>query len=194
MAPRKRIDWEIGDKLIRAGQLSTREIARQLGCDEKTIRKRKKEKGIEADLSSRVQEKVRTELVRTSVRIDNASEKEIIDSAAATVVEVVRTHRKDISKLAQLEQKLLDELGDEGNPPTKLYIGQYQGKTVEKIIGITVTERASALQALAGVQHKRIQLERQAFSIPDGTQPSENEKSAAEYSDSELEAILNDGD
>ncbi len=89
---------------------------------------------------------------------------------------------------------MLDELGDEGNPPTKLYIGQYQGKTVEKIIGITVTERASALQALAGVQHKRIQLERQAFSIPDGTQPSENEKSAAEYSDSELEAILNDGD
>jgi hypothetical protein len=33
-----------------------------------------------------------------------------------------------------------------------------------------VTERASALQALAGVQHKRIQLERQAFNL-DGAEP-----------------------
>jgi len=164
----RQYDWEAIEREYRAGQLSIREIARQHDCSDGAIRKRAKKCGWEQDLSKKVAEKVRNELVRSSVRTNNAeTDKEIIDAAAATAVELVRSHRRDISKLSALEQKLIDELGDEENPPTKLYIAQYQGKTVEKVVGITVTERASALQALAGVQHKRIQLERQAFNLDD---------------------------
>lgn len=178
---RKQIDWEAVGREVQAGQLSIREIGRQFNVSDKAVRNKIAEKGWTRDLTSKVRQKVRTELVRTEVRTSNAdqaTEDEIVSAAADRGVQVVQLHRKDINSLRELEAKLLTELGGE---PTKLYITQYQGQIVQEEVAIAVTERASALQALAGVQHKRIQLERQAFNL---------DEKAGEVSD--LESVLSE--
>lgn len=160
--PRKKTDWIPIEREIRAGQLSNREIARQFEVSETAIRKRIKTRGIERDLSKRVREQVRTKLVRNEVRKDNVSDDQIVDEAAERAVERIEIHRKDIAALRELEAGLISELS---GSPTKLYMAQYQGQIVEKEVGLTVAEKAMAANNLANVQHKRIQLERQAYSL-----------------------------
>ena len=160
------VDWEAIEREYRAGQLSVNAIAKSHGITEGAIRKKANTQGWgKRDLADAVREKVREKLVRREVRSDNANTEEIIDAASERGAAVIETHRKDINKLREIEQQLLTELGDPDNPPTKLYLAQYQGQVIQQIVGIAVTERASALQALSSVQHKRIQLERQAFNL-----------------------------
>ena len=178
-ANRKQFDWEAIEKEYRAGQLSIREIGRQLGPAAQTIIDRAKRKGWTRDLSSKVKQSIKAKLIKAdtdtstdkkadkgvSVDKDNAtSEKDIIDTASDRGVSVILLQRQDINKLKKEEQRILDDLGDN---PTKLYLAQYQGKIIKKTVGLTVSEQASALQALANVQHKRIALERQAFGLDD---------------------------
>lgn len=160
-----RVDWVAIEREYRAGVISIRAIAAKYDLSDAAIRKKAKNELWERDLATAVREKVRANLVRKQVREHNAEDDaEAIEAAAAVGVAVIESHRGDIRRLRELEQKLLTELE---NNPTKLYIAQYQGNIIEKEVGIAVTDRASALQALAGVQHKRIQLERQAFNLDD---------------------------
>ena len=159
------VDWEAIEREYRAGVLSICAIAKAHGISDAAIHKKAKLRGWCRDLAEQVRAKVREKLVRAEVRKSNASPEEIIDAASERGAVVIETHRKDINKLREIEQQLLAELGDPDNPPTKLYLAQYQGQVVQQIVGIAVTERASALQALSSVQHKRIQLERQAFNL-----------------------------
>ena len=92
-----------------------------------------------------------------------------IDAASDRAVQVVELHRQDIIRLQREEQRLLKELGDNHK---KLWVGQFQGEVITKEFGITVTERASAFQALTSSAHKRIQLERQAYNVDEaGNRP-----------------------
>lgn len=111
--------------------------------------------------------------------------------AADRGAEVVRLHRKDINILRALEASLLEELADN---PTKLYITQHKGIIVKEAIGIAVTERASALQALAGVQHKRIQLERQAFNLDEKQGPVSDLNSVLDEVASRNTSLVKDDD
>lgn len=161
----KDIPWSIISNEYRCGQLSIRAIAKEHNISETAIRKRARSENWSRDLSGRVREKVRSSLVRSEVRTPNASEEIIIEEAAERAVALVRSHRRDIAKLQAIEQRFLDELSDEENPPTKVHLSSYQGKVTQTVLDIAVTERAAALQALANVQHKRIQLDRQAFNL-----------------------------
>lgn len=160
------IDWDIIRKEVVAGQLSIKEIARRHGCSDTAIRKKSKNLGWERNLAGAVREQVRNKLVR-EVRGENAraTNEEVIDAAAERGASVVRSHRADITSLRTLEQKLLEELGSDNSPPTKVHITSYLGIVTQTVLGITVTERIAALQALANAQHKRIQLERQAYNL-----------------------------
>jgi len=89
---------------------------------------------------------------------------EDINEAVNTNIALVMSHRADISRLAEVETNLLKELN---NNPTKLYLTQFQGVIVEKEVGLTVAEKASALLSLSSVQSKRIDKQRQAFGITD---------------------------
>ncbi len=162
MAKRKQIDWEAIEREYRAGQKSLREIGRGFDCTEGAIRKKAKACGWERDLADRVRKRVREKLVRKKVRISNISDEEIIETNADEGVQLVFSHRKDIAALQELEEQLIAELKDN---PTKLYITQYQGEIVQKTVGLTASERSAAANNLANVQHKRIQLERQAFNL-----------------------------
>ena len=162
MAKRKQFDWEAIEREYRAGQLSNVEIGKRFGCSEAAIRKRAKRDGWKKTLASKVRSRTRDKLVRDEVRDSNASDEEITEAAAQRAAAVVQLHRKDIARLRELESQLIDDLY---NNPTKLYLTQYKGKIVEKEVGLTASERAMAANNLANVQHKRIQLERQAYNI-----------------------------
>jgi len=169
-------DWEKIEAEFRAGSLSVAEIARQAGITHQAIFKRAKAKEWKRDLSERVKERTRQKLVaEVAVAPSEVAEcnteltdEQIVEAASDQRIGVIKLQRLDIKALREEEQRLLAELGDS---PTKLWVGQYQGQVIEHKVGIAVTERASALQALAAVQHKRIQLERQAFNIDDKSGP-----------------------
>jgi predicted DNA-binding protein YlxM (UPF0122 family) len=173
MPRRKIIDWEGIEQDYRAGQFSLHEIAKKHEITHQAISIRAKRKGWKRDLSRQVKKRLAEKLV-TDVVGRPATEEEITEAAAQRAVELIKLHRKDIANLQEQEQKILAELGDN---PTKLWVGQYQGQVIEHVVGIAVTERASALQALASVQHKRIALERQAYGIDDdGRRPDHIEE------------------
>lgn len=158
---RKVIDWEAIKEEFEADQISVAEIARKYSTTHQAIFQRAKRKGWKRDLAKKVRKRVVQKLV-ADVADRNATEEEITEAAAERGVQIIKLHRQDIAKMKEVEQKLLAELDDK---PTKLWIGQYQGQVVKEEVGIAVTERASALQALAQVQHKRIALERQAYNL-----------------------------
>lgn len=182
MAERKQIDWEKVEAEYRAGTISLREIGRQHGCTDTAIRKRAKAEGWSRDLSEKINKEVRSKLVRTEVRTpDKATEKEIIEAVATRSTEIIVSERKDLEALRAQENKLMEELSGE---PTKLYITQYKGEIFEKTVGLNVTEKASALQALANVRARRIELERKVWGIV-----SEDEGSKTGMLDDILAAI-----
>jgi hypothetical protein len=184
-------DWEAIERAFRANQLSLREIGRKFGVTDGAIRKRAKKEGWQRDLGDLVRKEVREKLVRRSVRTPNADPKQAVDEASDVGVTVVECHRRDIQNLARLEAKLLAELEDQ---PTKLYITQYQGEIVRAEVGIAVTERASALQALAGVQHKRIQLERQAYNLDEKEGPFSDLESVLAEVAQRSSSLVKDGE
>jgi len=181
MAAKVKYNWTLIHREYRTGQLSDSELCRKHGCSRGALQKKRDAEGWVKDLTQQVNEATRAKLITEDAnvagskvaakeqgvtRIDAADLNEI-ELAAQTRLEVVRSHRRDIAKMQEIEQQILAELGDTANPPTKVHVSNYQGTITQTVLGIAVTDRASALQALAGVQHKRVQLERQAFNLDD---------------------------
>jgi hypothetical protein len=161
---RKNIDWEAIEREYVAGQLSNREIARAYDCGESSIRKKAAELGWERNLLKKVREKVRSKLVRSEVRTPKATEKEIVDEASDRGAEIILSQRKDISKLAEVETRLLDKLQEN---PTKTYVTSYQGEIIREEIPLNLLELTQAANNLSAVQQRRIQLQRQAYNLDD---------------------------
>ena len=180
------IDWESIETHYRAGQLSIREIAKVHGISDTAIRKRAKVENWQRNLTQKVDAQVRTELVRTEevlteqVRSSHPAhheltEREIINVAAAAVVQVVRSHRKQIaqgttlvqammgqlmqavSERAELEQAIEDETKGDRN----------QERYVKLMKAIALPTHASTMLNLANALKVLVTLERQAFSIGD---------------------------
>ena len=97
-AQRKQLDWEKIEVEYRAGVLSLRELAKKYGCVEGAIRRRAKAYGWDRDLSARIEQAVRTKIVRTSVRTeaDKATDREIVEANAEAILRVRMEHRSDI--------------------------------------------------------------------------------------------------
>ena len=174
MAERKKTDWEAIEREFRANQLSICEIARRHGISDAAIhqkRKRLAKKGIvwTRDLATSVKNKIRDKLVRDGVSKSNVSDDEIVEEAANRGVEVIKLHRKDIISLGELIEQIKSELKDN---PTRVHISSYKGEITETILSLTAAEKAMAVNNLANAQHKKIQLERQAFNL-NGENPDE---------------------
>lgn len=110
----KQPDWEAIERAFRAGALSIRTIADRHGVSDTAIRKKAKALGWERDLSEQVRKEVRNKLVRGEVREDQCAnperDAEIVEEAAEEGAEVVRSHRRDIRKAANLANLLMDDL------------------------------------------------------------------------------------
>lgn len=199
---RKQIDWEAIEREYRAGQLSIREIARQHDVSDGAIRKRAKNKGWSQDLSEKVREKVRTDLVRTEVRTPNASDKEVIEAAAARGVEVVRDHRRDINSgrnlvnllMGQLEEAatsrdeiedaIIDETSEDGNGKRR----------AQMLRAVSLPGHAGTLRDLSTAMKNLIALERQAFNLDEKQGPVSDLNSVLDEVASRNASLVKDGE
>ncbi len=213
------IDWEAIEGLYRTGVLSIREIAKQHGISDAAIRKRAEKFGWQRDLSAQVAQQVRSELVRTQVRTPHTqeqvrtdvrttvrtepptgpraasrTEREIVDDAVATVVQVVRSHRQDISHGRDIVALLLGQLVDVAQSRDELegIIDQETAddKTPQRrahlMRAISIPAHAKVISDLSTAMKNLVALERQAFNISDIAAPSAIE----EATDDELDRAI----
>ena len=176
MTQKRVIDWEAVERVYRAGVLSLREIGKIHEVSEGMIRKKAKASGWERDLSERVNEKVRTELVRNSVRTNNPqTEREIVEEAAATVVHVVRSHRTAITKGKQvvdvMMQQLMDDVVGRDDLEEEIEVMTADGKSGERraklMRAVSLGNHSTIAVNLANAAKTWMGLERQSFNIQD---------------------------
>lgn len=202
-------DWESIEREFRAGVLSIREIAKRHGLTDTAIRKRAKAWGWERDLTAKVQEEVRRKLVRTEVRItDVRTEREIVEQAAQTVVEVVRLHRRDarhgreildllMGQLAdaagareEIEEAIAEETADVDDPnaqPGVRQAARYRRSAMLKAVALPT--HFASLRDAATAMGKLVAIERQAFNINGAPEEPAKEVDTEAYTDAALEAF-----
>lgn len=176
----KQTDWEAIEREYRAGQLSVSEIGRQFSISHTAINKKAKAQGWTRSLAAKVKQVVSDRLVSDGVSSANA--RETVELAAARAVDVVRSHRKDISRTRDVAARLVEELdmatahraeiaaeieaftepGDDASEAAK---SRAEKRRSAMHRAVSLTARAGAMQSLAGAIKTIIQLERQAFSI-----------------------------
>lgn len=183
--PPKATDWEAIERHYRAGILSIREIGKQHDVSDGAIRKKAKAKRWERDLSAKVAEKVRTDLVRTEVRSegrdsDLRTEREIVEVAAATVVQVVRSHRSRIKQgnalVELLTNQLIDVAGKRDEFEATIEEVCEKDKTGERrarlMKAVSLGSHATIACNLASATKTWIGLERQAFGLANDDLPA----------------------
>lgn len=191
---RPKTDWEAIERDYRAGQLTAREIARQHGVSHTAINKRAKAESWVQDLSKAVRQAAEAGLVSSEVSSGNT--REAVQAAAQRVVEVVRSHRKDIKFGRDLTERLLSEL--DGTTSKVGEIEEIIAKETEPgprrgamMRAVSLPSRAGVIKDLSQAMQRLITLERQAFSIdPKGL--SGDEVPEARNRAKEVEADLDD--
>ncbi len=167
------VDWELIEKLYRAGVLSNVQIAEKCGVTEGAIRKKAKKDQWTKDLSAKIKQRTE-ELVRArqaeavrgpSTSLTPATEKQTVEANAQAITELVLGHRTDIKNMrtkASDYQIELDECPDE------------------------LIKRVGILKILTETQKTLIALERQSFGLDDKAEDHGSSDSEAVYSDTEL--------
>jgi len=162
MAERKQVDWEGVERDYSAGLLSLREIGDKYGVSEGLVRRKATQNEWNRDLSKKIQDKadslVRKESVRSSVRTEKASEKEVIEANAQAIVNVKLKHRTSIGRLNSVVDSLLAEIEVLN-----------KDKSVENL-----PMRVDLTKKLSDTLKTSIDKERQAFGIVDAPTPTEN--------------------
>lgn len=174
-------DWERIELDYRAGIKSLRQIAEGHGITEGAIRKRAKRDDWTRDLSERIQDKaeqlVRKETVRTAVRTESATERQVVDANAQAVADVRLSHRRDIQRKRSIVTRLMDELERQIGPETAAMLdelgdmlrnpddaGQDRLNDLYRKI-ISLPERAKTAKTLAETLRIAVDMERQAFGM-----------------------------
>jgi hypothetical protein len=180
---KKAPDWELIERDYRAGVLSIREVAKTHGISDKAVRNKAKERGWERDLSEKIAEKVRTELVRTqSAPADPKTEREIIETAAATVVKVVRSHRKRIGHQTALVDLLTEQLMEaamnrddiEVEINTETMADQSGQRRTMMMRAVSLQSHSTIAVNLSNALKTLVGLERQAFNIKEEPETASN--------------------
>jgi hypothetical protein len=191
---RKAVDWELIERDYRVGVLSIREIGKIHNVSDTAIRKKARSHGWLRDLTSRVNEKVRTDLVCSSVRTSSPqTEREIIEVAAATVVQIVRGHRGRIRQgnalVELLTQQLIDVAGRRDEFQDDIEVACKDDKSPERfnrLMKAVSLEKHSAIAVnLANATKTWVSLERQAFNIEDGSSENPQDSDVSRYTDTE---------
>ena len=198
---KQKIDWESIERLYRAGLLSIREIGRQHNVSERAIRKKAVAQGWERDLTERVAEKVRSDLVRAEAAKDPETERQIVAEAAATVVHVVREHRvriKQGSALVELLTKqLMDVAGKREEFETDIAIETAGDRDVDRrnrlFKAVSLEKHSAIATSLALATKTWVTLERQAFGlavVDNPTPPAPPADSSREVADDVAAQIM----
>lgn len=194
------IDWESIEAEYRAGQLSIRAIGSAHGVSEGAIRKTAKVGKWQRSLVDKVRQAVRDTLVRSdgtqagthSVRADD----EVVDTAAARGVELVRQHRRSLGRAQTIIEKLLfelergtDNIDEIEEAVEEETVGDTNGKRRAMMLkAVSLPQRAQTAAALSLTIKNIIPLERQAFSL-DEPGETEGKRGVVDLSDEALAAI-----
>lgn len=145
------VDWRACEADYRTGTLSNRQLAEIYKCTEAAIRDRARRYNWSKDLTEAVRKETNARLLRTELRTRNALEdSEIVERSADLRVEVVRSHRRDISSLSALAIRLRQKA--EG--------------LIETVADLKDLDNAtSVIESLARTASRLIPLERQAFNL-----------------------------
>jgi hypothetical protein len=173
---RKPVDWEAVEREYRAGQLSVAEIGRQQGCSHTAINKRAAKEGWTRNLAAKVREVATARLVSdgaVSAPVSAAHARETVEAAAARVVDVVRSHRRDIaagrsmasSLVAELEAVTRDREAIEETIELETEDDKSPRRRAQMLAAVSLAGRAGALKALSDATRTFVGLERQAFNI-----------------------------
>lgn len=187
-------DWESIEKDYRAGVLSIREVGKIHSVSDTAIRKKAKADSWQRDLTEKVNAKVRSELVCSSVRTSSPqTEREIIEVAAATVVQIVRGHRGRIRQgnalVELLTQQLIDVAGKRDDFQGDIEVACKDDKSPDRfnrLMKAVSLEKHSAIAVnLANATKTWVSLERQAFNIEDGSGENPQDADVSRYTDTE---------
>lgn len=159
--------------------MTIRELAKQFGVSRGTIASRAKRNGWDRDLSGRVKQAATAQLLRDSAasadnKADKAkSERDLVRTAAARVVEIVRQHRGTLGQLHETARKLLGVVtryADLADKQAKARTGKGRDKfndemaTLRAALGV---HPVAALNQLTAAVERVVGMERQAFNIED---------------------------
>lgn len=158
-------DWDAIESEYRAGQISINEIARNYGISPQALRGKAKRNQWTRDLSKQVRNAVRAKLLEDGVSpsVSPSRAGETIDAASDRGVEIIRSHRKDLTDL-RTRAKALQERFDEMLPLAAL----------PKDLAML----SDVLTDAAAVIGKAIPLERQAFNLDDPAVHNEGDLTA----------------
>lgn len=204
----RRIDWETIEGEYRAGILSIRAIASRHGITHKAIQNRIKREGWQRDLSAKVKAQVKSLLIAHGVsevagdphEDKAATEREIVDTAAQTVMHVVRNHRRDIAHGRSVVELLFMQLDDAASKRAQVQAeivaetagDAGQGRRASMFKAVSLPTHASTARDLAQALRHVIVLERQAFSLEDQpVEPPDPENTVSKKIAGQIVADLN---
>ena len=177
-------DWERIEIAYRAGVLTLREIATQVGgVTEGAIRKRAKRDGWTRDLAAKIKAKADDLVRKESVRktgtqessVPAATEREVVDGVAAQQAGVRLKHRRLAARAQELTESLISELESQtGNLPALVALGEMlrapNENGADKLNDIyqaviSLPERTKTMKALSETLRNLVGLEREAYNI-----------------------------
>ena len=170
MAKRRQHDWEQIENQYRANVLSIRQIAKEHGIADTTIRRRAKSECWIRDLSKQVAARARGKVATANVYNEEDLEN-VIEEAANEIFQVALTHRKDLSDLRDLEKNLID----------RIKADNLEGDNRE----LNIKDMAITISRLTDARNKRIEAERRAYNMD-----LKREDEEIDLTDAELEAEI----
>ena len=182
-------DWTLVEKDYRAGLLSDRQIGEKYGVSHGSVQQQAKKRGWSRNLIGRsiakAEEKLAREELATKLASETkvASEKELVDSTSDSLVEVMRGHRSDASRLRRVvtallekvesivsESELFKQIGDLCAAPDEKGIDKIND-LYRKVIELPA--QTDTTKKLAETMKILIELERKIFKIESGDDPVE---------------------
>lgn len=174
--PDSEIQWDQIERDYRAGLKSLSQIAREHEVSRDRIKRRADKEGWERNLSQKINEAAKNKLNELSAQTvaelpeaetEEERNRQIVELAAQTQVELVRHHREDIGTMRHISRKMmgkLDEALDKGLQVTSVdEQGEPTGEPM--FIGMDLETAGKVFNNLTNGYQRLVQLERQAFGM-----------------------------
>lgn len=177
-------DWEAIERQYRLGAKSMRMLATEFGVNVSSISRRAKKYGWVQDKTQEVRQRTKAALVAQQGR--NTPTREDVEAQVQTNLIILTEHRADIrngrqmydlligqlheaaKNRAEIEEEIIEDTkGSDGKPDLR--------RRNRMLKAISLPAHAGVLRDLSQSLKNLIPLERQAFSIDDGTNPDDEE-------------------
>lgn len=150
---KKVIDWELVEKLYRAGVKTLREIGSDHGVSHVAIQKRAKKEGWTRDLSKKVQEKAKELVTKDTVTKavtaqEKVTEQQVVSVLAQKVADIDLTNRSDLQSGLDVIRGMTHELGELSRPEFRErleWVGEVMDQTFETDSGRVIKDKVNEL-------------------------------------------------